>query len=82
MAETDAHHRLIGVANGADQVFQRRDEGVIFVSAMFRAGDEPGIGGLGSVGEIHIDHIEDPESESMPAQKPLEHMFKIAVAGL
>ncbi|MCK7574837.1 MAG: hypothetical protein MZV65_02370, partial [Chromatiales bacterium] len=43
VAEADAHHRHMLGKGLADEVFQRGNEGMVFIDPVARAGDEPAI---------------------------------------
>ena len=83
VAKADANHRDgLGIAS-ADEIFQRRDEGMPFIDAMARAGQQPAIGRHGSTcGKLHPVDIPGLEVEVIAAKQAAEHGVIIAMRGL
>lgn len=74
VAEADAHQRHPRIAGLADESFERRDEGVLLVDAMARAGDEPAVAVVDACGELHVEHAVGAEREPIPVEQATEHV--------
>ena len=72
---TIGHARRIGVA---DEILERRNEGVILVGAMARAGDQPAVAVMHIAGKLHAFDMVGSESEAPVGQKPGEHLGVVA----
>ena len=66
----------------ADQVFERLDPVVIFINAVARAGDEPAVGGIGTLREFIIDHGIVYRLEPFRAEKARKDLGIVAVCRL
>ena len=78
VTKADTHRRNLCVVGSANEVFERRDERVIFISAVFGAADEPAISGVHVCGEVHVDDIPCLVGKAFTFQELDKHRVVIA----
>ena len=76
--EADADQRHMPGIGGADELLERRDEGMILVDAMARAGQKPALGRVDIRRELHPFNVIAGEIEAPPGKEPLEHGVIVA----
>jgi len=79
MAEADPGNRNFSAIGFANEILERRDEGMIFIGAVPRPGDQPGIGVVNVLGKLVVHHGPGLEGETVAGKQPLEHGRVFAV---
>ena len=78
MTKADADHRHARIVDAADEILQRRDEGVILIGPVARTGQQPAVGIVDVLWKLHPLDMPGGEVESAPGQQAHEHVRIVA----